>query len=277
MLNLKAVPDLIRMIPQEHIPFSCEQFVWGKILREGKDVSGYKIAGHSAGLPLEACEYILSKIGAGVPKTMIRGKSAHAFFNLSAANQVIFCRTQRSPRAENNSRYFFQTHFLITHWEALENIRNDLVFLADQLGVIKIFDEEKVMPPFQAQYPTYKPLENDLHTITQKYPNDFLENVYRTIKGETPVAIFDTSESEQNWLELFRLLLFLTHPGERQYLTFGMEDKYKLNPTGILSTPHIVIRLVDAKVVPPHLVDKLPAYGLHRFREKIKEYRSVLT
>jgi hypothetical protein len=265
------------MIPFDRIFFSCEQFVWGKILRDGKDISGYKIVGHSSGLLLDECDYILSKIGAGVPKSMIRGKSAHAFFNLPATNQVVFSRTQRSPKAENNSRYFFQTHFLITNWEALDKIRNDLVFLAEQIGVIEIFDEKKIMSPFQTQYLVDKPLENDLQAIIQKYPIEFLENVYRTIKGETPVAIFDTSENEQNWLEIFRLLLFLTHPGERQYLTFGMEDKYKLNPTGILSTPHIVIRLADAKVVPPHLVEKLPAYGLHRFREKLKEYGAVRT
>jgi len=264
----------------ETIPFSYEQFVWGKIIQEGKDISGYKIVAQSSGLSERDCAEVLSKTGAGVSQAILSGQRAFALFNF-LTGRVVFSCTQHSRKPENSSRFYLQTHFLICEWEALERIYFDFVFLAEQIGEIPTFEEEKTSQMVETLYEREKAIESDLLRIIERYPENFIINSYRAFKGENPVATFDSSKDETKILEYFQLLISLTPPWERQQLTFasmtsGAEPsryKFKINPTGILKLPHIVIRLDDAKVVPESLVSVIPTYGRSQFRENLNELR----
>ncbi|NUM44234.1 MAG: hypothetical protein HUU38_05960 [Anaerolineales bacterium] len=266
------------MLPREIIPFVCEHFVWGKILREGKDVSGYKIVAKTPGLTEKDCADVLGRTGSGFSQAILRGRRAYAFFQLSP-KQIVFSCTQRSLTPENLNRYYLQTHFLVFDQEVFEAIHADLQYLAKEMDEIPTFEEEKTLPLFKATYQRQNSIESDLRRIARLYPSEFLENTYRALKGDNPVAIFDSSGSENKVLDLFQLLFLLTPPTERKHLTFASmasgaevgKYKFKVNPTGVLKLPHIVIRLDDAKVVPPHLVAQLPSFGILRFHATLVE------
>ena len=271
------------MLSGETVSFSCEQFVWGKIIQEGRDVSGYKIVAHSEGLSEKDFTETLSRTGSGVSQAVIQGRRAYALFYLPV-NRVVFSSTQRSPQPEHHNRFYLQTHFLVCEWEAFEAIHADLVFLAKQIGEIPIFTQEKKLEKLRAAYPIPVPFEDDLREIIRQYPNEFLENTYRALNGKSPVAIFDSSENDQKVLKFFQLLIRLTPVAEQSNLTFasmasGAEQgkyKFKVNPTGILKLPHIVIRLEDKKVVPEKMVDELPLSGVLTFRANIREIRGEM-
>lgn len=266
------------MLPEKIIPFIAEQFVWGKILVNGKDVSGYKIVAKSPGLSENDCAEVLARTGAGVSQAVMRGRWAFAFFNVPP-NQIVFSSTQRSPIPENHSRYYLQSQFFIFKQENFEAIQADLPFLARQMQNIPIYEQEKVLEVFQISYPFSVSPEGDMRRIIYQYPVEFLENTYRALKGVNPVAMFDSSTQVNKVLALFQVLYLLTPSNERQNLTFASmasgaevgKYKFKVNPTGILKQPHIVIRLDDAKVVPPQLVAQLPTIGVSQFRMKIQE------
>jgi hypothetical protein len=266
------------MLPREIYPFYCEQFVWGKILREGKDISGYKIVARSPGLTEKDCAEVLARTGAGFSQAIIRGRRAYAFFYLPL-NKIVFSSTQRSPQPEHLKRYYLQSHFLVCSKERFEEIHADLHFLAYQMGDIGLYEKEETLEVFQATYQRQTSVESDLQKIARQYPFEFLLNTYRAIKGTSPVAIFDSSNNERKIFDLFQLLFLLTPSAERTQLTFASmasgaevgKYKFKINPTGILKEPHLVIRLDDAKVVPPALVAQLPETGVLRFRSGIEE------
>lgn len=268
------------MLETEISPFVCEQFVWGKILHEGKDISGYKKVAQSSGLSEKDCAEVLARTGAGVSHAILRGRSAYAFFPFSA-NRMVFSCTQRSPKPENNSRYYLQSHFLIADWEALENIDFDLVFLAKQIGEIPRFEQVLTLNLVKENYARGEPIETKLRRIISSFPDDFMLNAYRAFKGDYPVAIFDASKDEYKVLQFFQLLIFLTPPLERKLLNFasmtsGTETtsfKFKVNPTGILKTPHLIVRLDDAKVVPAALVDQMPYIETRRFWDNLQNLR----
>ncbi|GAB4580847.1 MAG: hypothetical protein Fur0022_35900 [Anaerolineales bacterium] len=268
------------MLPCEITSFVSEQFVWGKILREGKDISGYKIVARSSGLSDKVCAEVLSRTGAGVSQAILRGRRAYAFFHLSSG-QVVFSCTQRSPKPEHHNRHYLQTHFLVCAQEQFELIQADLPFLANQIGEIRIFEHEEELDTFQVAYQRQTSIESDLRAVAKQYPPEFLINTYRALKGNHPIAIFDSSPNELKMLVLFQLLFLLTPKAERQFLTFASMSsggdvgkysfKFKVNPTGILKLPHIVIRLDDAKIVPPNLVNQLSNLGVSHLRSKLEE------
>lgn len=268
----------LRMLPRENIPFIAEQFVWGKILQDGKDVSGYKIVAKSPTLTEKDCNEVLSRTGAGVSQAIIKGRRAFAFFYLPP-QQVVFSCTQRSPIPEHHSRYYLQSRFFICKQEVFEAIQADLPFLARQMDEIPVYTQLENLDPFQATFQPKGVAESEMRRIARQYSADFLVTTYRALKGPNPVAIFDSTYQENNILELFQLLYLLTPSHERQNLTFASmasgaevgKYKFKVNPTGVLKQPHIVIRLDDKKVVPPQLVAQLPSLGLNLFRMKIDE------
>lgn len=267
------------MLSSETVSFSCEQFIWGKIIQEGRDVSGYKTVAQSDGLSEKDFTEILSRTGAGVSQAVVQGRRAYALFHLPD-KRVVFSCTQRSPKPEHQ-RYYLQTHFLVCEWDAFEAIHADLFFLAKQIGEIPIFEQDENLERLNAAYPISIPYENDLREIIGQYPDEFLENTYRALKGKNPVAIFDSSKIDQKVLKFFQLLIHLTPKAEQPHLTFaslasGAEQgkyKFKVNPTGVLKLPHIVIRLDDKKVVPEKLVNELPLNGIFNFQANVKEIR----
>ena len=270
------------MLSSETVAFTCEQFVWGKIIQEGRDISGYKIVAQSEGLSDKDFTEILSRTGAGVSQAVVQGRRAYALFHLPD-NRVVFSCTQRSPKPEHHQRYYLQTHFLVCEWEAFESIHADLFFLAKQIGEIPVFKIEEKLDKLHSAYPIPFPIENDLREIIGQYSDEFLENTYRALKGKNPVAIFDSSKSDQKVLKFFQLLIRLTPKAEQPNLTFasmasGAEQgkyKFKVNPTGVLKLPHIVIRLDDKQVVPEKLVNELPGYGIFSFQANVREVRGA--
>lgn len=267
------------MLPRETILFAAEQFVWGKILVEGKDIAGYKIVAKSPNLTPKDCAEVLSRTGAGVSQAVMRGQSAFAFFYLPP-NQIVFSCTQRSPIPEHHGRYYLQSHFLVCKQEAFDAIQADLSFLSRQIGEIPVYEQEEILDIFQATYQPQILAESTTRKTASQYPFEFLETTYRALKSINPVAIFDSSNQENKVLNLFQLLYLLTPSHERQFLTFASmtsgaemgKYKFKVNPTGILKQPHIVIRLDDKKVVPPQLVAQLPTFGSGEFRMKLQEF-----
>lgn len=258
------------------LPFICEHFFWGKILQGRKDISGYQLVAKSNGLTEEDCSAILAQTGAGISQAVLRGKSAYAYFYYD--HKVVFSCTQRSPNPEQNSRYYLQSHFLVMDYEVLEDVFFDLAFLAEAIGDIPVFSEELNLPAFEGTYERTDPIQDTIRRVIRQYPPEFLENTYRALKGPYPVAIFDLSSNAFQVLELFQALLLLTPAKERKFITFASMTsgtsqigyKFKVNPTGALQVPHLVIRLNDAKVVPPEMVNQLPTAGIQAFRESLQ-------
>jgi hypothetical protein len=247
------------------IQFSCDQFIWGKMIRAGKDVSGYTLVGKSTGISDGISHQIIAKCTGGISYSILQGEKGYAFLYLSPF--AVFSCTERSSIPEGGGRYFVQTRYLIMHWEVIEQIGADFRFLASLSEKINIYEKLTELPQMSKKYkPRLERRKAFMRRFLANYDDEMLTNVLLAVNSHLPIAIFDNSIGNDGFLEFFRGLMLLLPPELQQNLTFATlvssgnagPYKVKVNPTGALILPHIIVRPQDSVVRPASLVKLLP-------------------
>lgn len=253
------------MLNKHALEFTCEQFIWGKIICDGKDVSGYALIAHSSTLTEETCRKILSRSSGGISYSILQGEKGFAFFNMFS--NVVFSCTERSAIPEGGGRYFVQTRYLVMPWESFEEIGADFRFLASQAENVPVLDGKTELRQIKTTYKlnTHRK-EEVVRRILKKYEKEMLAKTLLAANSHHPIAIFAPQTGNDDLLEFFQALILLLPPESRRKLTFATlcsasdtgPYKVKVNPTGALTIPHIIVRPQDAVVSPASLLKSLP-------------------
>lgn len=248
--------------------FSCEQFIWGKLIDQETDLHGYTIAAKSPGLSDAMCGRVVSfaKIGTSVDLDIFTG--AWGLFEVDS-DLLAFGEFRRSPLPEPRRTYYSQVRYLVfsaTEFEKLDSDFRHLVDLCENdLAPIGTRQKFTSLPKPTIIVRDHRDRAHIVERVANEIGADFLLDVLQAVLGKYPVAIYDFPESSFT-LDFLESIVSLLPQGVRHKITFATQvPDADSTPVRIklgmgskrYTSRHMVVRRSPPAVVPKELLAEI--------------------